>query len=663
MLVQWARIVVRHRVLVLAVWAAVLVAGVVASSRLTPLLGNSFAVPGTDSEHARALLQQRFGERPDGTFTVVFRTHDTHGLAARLARAARVVPAASVQPLHTSGGIVFADVTTTLDLQHAKRYTGALRRALQGSPAALVTGQPAVQADLDPIFRSDLRRGEGIALPLTLLVLLALFGLSLAVVVPFVVAACTIAGTLGLLYLAAHELSMVAYVRNLVELIGLGLAVDYSLLIVHRYREELRVAPDGAVERTVATAGRAIAFSGLAVALGLGLLLVVPVPFIRSMGLGGLLVPLVSVAAALTLQPALLSLAGRRLLGHTRHGTFWGGLAAAIMRRPRRFLAAGTAFMLLLAAPAATLELTPGTLTGIPASAAESVRGYDALRDALGGGLVTPTHVVVMGGGAAATKRLASALFHDPETLAVASGRRPPYVADGGRYRQVIVANRHEWGDAATRRFVDRLRDRLVPAARFPAGARVYAGGAPPQGVDFVRRTYGAFPWLIALVVAFTYVVLLRAFRSAVLPLKALVLNALTVAATYGVLALVFRHPIEAWIPVFLFAVLFGLSMDYEVFMVSRMREAHDSGEDDVAAVSHGLQRTGPIVSACAAIMAIAFSGFVFGRIQGLREFGVGLIVAVVLDATVVRGILLPSAMAVLGRWNWWLPGRPRVRD
>ena len=646
----------RYRGPVLVAWLTILVVGILASARLSPLLANSFSVPGTGSEQARRLLQAHFGERPDGTFTVVFRARSKEGLAARVARAARVVPTGRPGVLRAAGGIVFADVTTSLDLQHAKRYTSPLRRALAGSPQALVTGQPAVQADLDPIFSSDLHRGEAIAIPLTLLILLAVFGISIAVAIPFLVAGCTIAGALGLLYLIAHELSMVAYVRNLVELIGLGLAVDYSLLVVHRYREELQrgVAPDDAVVRTIGTAGRAVAFSGGAVAVGLGLLLVVPVPFIRSMGIGGLLIPVVSVAAALTLQPALLSCFGATLAGPARGGAFWGRVARTIMRRPRMFLAGGSLVLVVLALPAASLELTPGSLTGIPASA-ESVRGYDALRNALGGGLVTPTHVVVVDGGAAATRRLANELAHDPETLLVAGGTRPPYVS-GGRYRQVIAANRHEWGAPATRRYVERLRNRLIPDARFPAGARVYAGGAPPQGVDFVTRTYDAVPWLVLCVLVFTYLVLLRAFRSAVIPLKALVLNALSVAAAFGVLALAFPHPIEAWIPVFLFAALFGLSMDYEVFMVSRIREAHDAGEPDTDAVAHGLERTGGIVTAAAAIMVVAFAGFAAGRIEGLREFGVGLAVAVTLDATIVRAILVPSAMAVLGRWNWWLP-------
>jgi RND superfamily putative drug exporter len=658
MLERWARFAVRARVPVLAAWLLVLIAGAAASGRLTPLLANSFSVPGTDSQRAQDVLAARFGERPDGTFTVVFAARKpTAALRARLAAAARSVPTGRRGPLRASGGIVFGDVRTALGLQRAKRYTGPLRRALRGRPPATVTGQPAVQHDLDPIFTADVHRGELIALPLTLLVLVALFGFSLAVVIPFAVAACTIAAALGGVFLVGHELSMVAYVRNLVELIGLGLAVDYSLLVVHRFREELlgEGSVDDAVVRTMATAGRAVAFSGTAVAVGLGLLLLVPVPFIRSMGVGGLLIPVASVTAGLTLQPVLLSLLGHRIAGRRTESGFWPRLAGAIMRRPRTYLAAGAATLLLLAVPALGLRVTPGSLTGIPSSA-ESVRGYDALRAALGAGIVTPTHVVIENGGAAASARLVDSLVHDPEVLLVARGRRPPYVS--GRYRHVIVAARHDWGEAPTRRFVHRLRTELIPAAGFPAGSHVYAGGAPAQGVDYLARTYGAFPWVVAAALALTFLVLLRAFRSIILPLKAVVLNVLSVGAAYGVLALVFPHPVEAWIPVFLFATLFGLSMDYEVFMVSRMREGHLAGARDADAVSYGLERTGRIITAAAAVMVAAFSGFVAGRIEGLREFGVGLAVAVTLDVTLVRALLVPSLMAVLGRWNWWLPKR-----
>ncbi|HEY6960615.1 MAG TPA: MMPL family transporter [Gaiellaceae bacterium] len=659
---RWARLVLRFRAAVLAFWALLLVAGALAWPRLTPLLTNSFDVPGTDSERARQLLESDFGQRPDGTFTVVFPVRHPSNAATRdrlrrrVAAAARAIPQATVGDTQLGGGIVFMDVATPLDLQHAKRATALLRRRLDGSPHAYVTGQPAIQHDLDPIFSSDLHRGEAVALPLTLLVLLFVFGFTGAVLVPFVFAACTIGATIAALWVVAHELSMVAYVRNLVQLVGLGLAVDYSLLIVHRYREELARGGrrEDAIGRTMATAGRSIAFSGSAVAVGLGLLLLVPVPFIRSMGLAGLLVPVISVAAALTLQPVLLSLLGGA--APPREGRFWDTLSRAIMRRPRTFAAVGAGVLLALSVPALSLQLTPGSLTGIPASA-ESVHGYDLLKQGLGGGLVTETHVVVAPPAPAAERRFADVVATDPETLLVGTGKRAPFV--GTNAHQITLANRHEWGDVATRDWVRRVRGEYVPRARFPRGTTVVAGGAPPQGVDFLDRAYGAFPWLVAAVLLLTFVVLLRAFRSVLLPLKAVVLNLLAVGATYGVLAVVFTRPIEAWIPIFLFATLFGLSMDYEVFIVSRMREAHDAGERDADAVAHGLQRTGRIVTAAAAIMVAAFLGFAAGRIEGLRQFGVGLAVAVALDATIVRAVLVPSLMTLLGRWNWWLP---RVR-
>ncbi|HWJ45509.1 MAG TPA: MMPL family transporter, partial [Gaiellaceae bacterium] len=234
-----------------------------------------------------------------------------------------------------------------------------------------------------------------------------------------------------------------------------------------------------------------------------------------------------------------------------------------------------------------------------------------------------------------------------------------------------VVAGKHEYGDEAAQSFVHRLRGDIIPAARFPAGVRVYAGGGPPQGVDFLERSYGVFPWLVLAVLVLTYLLLMRAFRSIVLPLKAVLLNLLSVGASYGMLVVVFRWGvgesvaglyqfphIEGWIPIFLFAMLFGLSMDYEVFLVSRMRETWDEVHDNVRAVSYGLERTGMIITAAAIIMVAAFSGFVAGRVVGLQQFGLGLAVAIFVDATIVRALLVPSLMAWFGRWNWWLPAR-----
>jgi RND superfamily putative drug exporter len=698
----WTRAVLRFRWPILAVWLVILLAGGVATSKLSPLLSNTFTVPGTDSERARTILQEHFGDRSDGEFLVIYKVRNgTVGVRLKLERsirqAARAVPSGQPTPLRAAkGGVVYGSILTTLNLAKAKGYTDDIRRALRAPPGvdAYVSGQPAIQADLDPIFSHDLARGESIALPIAFAVLLAVFGLSLAATIPFLFAAATITGTLGIVFIVAHHLTMATYVTNLVQLIGLGIAIDYSLLIVYRFREELERGggKDDAIVRTMETAGRAVLFSGATVAIGLALLLFMPVPFIRSMGVGGFLIPLVSIAAAATLQPALLSVYGRRgtrrvhvadwlrrkgvPLPHfagpdVEHG-FWARLARAIMQRPVAFFAIGACALLLAAVPVFGLQLTPGSAQGIPQSPS-SVRGLNVLRASVGPGALSPTQIVVDGaqkpGVQAALTRLRAELEADREVAFVQTGTGPRFVDSSGRYQQVIVAGKHEYGDEPAQSFVHRLRDSMIPSARFPPDARVYAGGGPPQGVDFLQRSYGTFPWLVLAVLVLTYLLLLRAFRSMILPLKAVLLNLLSVAASYGMLVVFFKWgvgdtlaglyqfpQVEGWIPIFLFAMLFGLSMDYEVFLVSRMRETWDEEHDNVRAVSYGLERTGMIITAAAIIMVAAFLGFVAGSIVGLQQFGLGLAVAILVDATIVRALLVPALMAWFGRWNWWLP-------
>jgi RND superfamily putative drug exporter len=683
---RWTRFVMRHRWPVLAGWLAVVVVGGFAFLNLSSLLSNEFSVPGTDSEQARTILEHHFGDRSDGAFTVVFRLPDGVGrreyvrLQGTLDRAARQVPGATARRL-----------TSALPIAKAKGYSDDLYGALPHSRSvqSYVTGQAAIQHDLDPIFSADLRKGELIALPIAVLVLLAVFGLSVAVTMPFIFAACTVMATLAGVYAYAHFLTTATYVTNLVFLIGLGVAIDYSLLVVYRYREELqRREVDDAIVRTMETAGRAVVFSGATVAIGLALLLFMPLPFVRSIGVGGFLIPITSIAAALTLQPALLSVYGRRgvaripvlpkRLRAEGDTGFWHRLAWSIMRRPLAFLALGATLLLAAAIPVFGLKLTPGSASGIP-QFPQSVRGFVLLKETIGPGAISPTQVVVDSGRAggilapavqAPVRRLATSLRADPETALVRAGLRPPYVDSSSRYEQVIVAGRHEYGSEEAQSFVKRLRGKLVPAAGFPAGVSVLAGGGPPQGVDFLDQAYRYFPWLVLAVLTLTYVLLLRAFRSVVLPLKAVILNLLSVAAAYGMLVVVFKWgvgdrvlglyefgQIEGWIPIFLFAMLFGLSMDYEVFLVTRMREEWDHGHDNREAVAYGLERTGRIVTAAAVVMVAAFSGFVAGRIVGLQEFGIGLAVAIFLDATIVRALLVPSLMALFGRYNWWLPG------
>src|SRR3954471_24117390 len=506
---RWTRVVVRHRWAVLVCWLAVVLAGGHAFLNVSSHLSNEFTVPGTDSERARTILERHFDDRSDGAFTVVFKTESRVDRAAygrlqrTLDKAARRVPGARARRLvPASLRIVYGDVVSTLPIAKAKGYTDDLYRSLphRGGVESYVTGQAAIQHDLDPIFSADLRKGELIALPIAVLVLLAVFGLSVAVTMPFIFAACTVMATLGGVYVYAQFLTTATYVTNLVFLIGLGVAIDYSLLVVYRYREEIqRREVDDAIVRTMQTAGRAVVFSGATVAIGLALLLFMPLPFVRSIGVGGFLIPIVSIAVALTLQPALLSVYGRRGVARVpvlpkrlrAEGDtgFWHPLAGSIMRRPLAYLALGATVLLAAAFPVFGLRLTPGSASGIP-QFPQSVRGFNVLKQTIGPGAISPTQVVVDSGRAggalapaiqASVRRLGAQLRADPATALVRAGARPPYVDPTGRYEQVIVAGRHEYGSEQAQSFVRRLRGKLLPAAAFPAGTRVVArGGAPP---------------------------------------------------------------------------------------------------------------------------------------------------------------------------------------
>jgi putative drug exporter of the RND superfamily len=495
--------------------------------------------------------------------------------------------------------------------------------------------------------------------------------------------------TLACVWVFANFMTLSTYLTNMVTLIGLGIAIDYSLLMVYRYREERRAgrSKEDAVAFTMGTAGRAVVFSGTAVAIGLALMLAMPLPFMRGFGLAGLLIPLVSVLAAVTLLPVLLYLLEDRLdrvrlvpkrvieRRENAEQNFWARLAGTIMRRPVLFAAGATAVLLALALPVTALDLGPGSNEGVP-KRLESVQGLTVLSAATGEGALSPTRIVIDTGRAGGVndprvqtskERLATLLRIDPEiTNVVVAG--PQTVDASKRYLHLQAIGRHEYGLPPAQRFVDRLRDEIIPAAGFPSGVEVLAGGGPAFGVDFLEITYGAFPWLVLAVLLLTYVLLVRAFRSLLLPLKAIILNLLSVGAAYGVLVLAFKFgagepfgltqfdQIEGWIPVFLFAMLFGLSMDYEVFLVSRMREEWDATRDNVAAVTQGLAKTGRLVTAAGLIMVAAFMGFVAGSIVGLQQFGLGLATAILIDVTIIRALLVPSAMKLFGQWNWYLP-------
>jgi uncharacterized membrane protein YdfJ with MMPL/SSD domain len=710
-MVGWTRFIVSHRRAVLALWFALLVLGSWGTANVGKLLTNRFSVPGSDAERGLDILRARFHERGDGAFTLVVRSSsgkvDIRGAEAAAERAARAIPGGKAGPARVAeAGLAYVQINNPLQAADAKDYTSAMRRAIGSVPGsqAYLTGFPALGHDLQPVYNEDLSKGESIAVPIALIVLLFMFGTLGAVLVPFAFAFATLPTTLGLVWVVAHFGNMAQYVTNIITLIGLAIAIDYSMLVVFRFREQLREGDDPveALETTMATAGRATLFSGLTVAIGLALLLLMPLPFMRSMGAGAVLIPLVSIAASATFLPALLSVLGprvnrlrvvpRSLLERRASGApgMWSRLARAIMRRPVVFLLATFAVLLALATPALGLHLTGGDNRSTPRGT-EAATGLYLLQSSIGAGSLAPHQIVVdthRPGGAlaaetvAAETRLVGALRADPRIRAstlqapvlvdAALARRASLLDATAQTLQIRAAGRTDAGTAEAKSLVRTIRDKYVPAAGFPRADRVVLTGAPAFGVDFVDKAYGAFPWLVAAVLVITYLVLLRAFRSVFLPLKAVILNLLSVSAAYGVLVLVFQHgigtgigfgespQIEAWIPIFLFATIFGISMDYEVFLLSRTRELWDRSHDNEHAVAYGLEHTGRIITAAAIIMIAAFSGFMTGRFVGLQEFGLGLAAAIFIDATIVRALLVPAAMKLLGRWNWYLPERLR---
>ncbi len=695
------RSVIRYRWAVVAVWVVVFLVSTWTMSGLSKLLTNRFSIPGSDTARAEDVLQTEYGRRSDGSFQIVARakpgesaTDIEPAVQAAAGRAVKVVPTGKLVAVQrVSDTTMQAIIVSNLEPADAKGYTKDVRDAVGAIPGAetYVTGAAAVTYDTDKVFARDAKVGElYTAIPLAFLILLFVFG-SLAVFVPLIFAAAAIPTTLAIIWIFAHFMELSTYLQNLVMLIGLGIAIDYSLFIVYRYREERRAGAEkeAAIVKTMTTAGRAVVFSGTAVAIGLALMLAMPLPFMRGFGVGGLIIPLVSIVCALTLLPALLyllldkldsvRLIPKRIVERRadEEHNMWGRLARFIMRRPVPVAAATTALLVTLAIPVLYLEVGPGTNKGVPQDL-ESVHGLNILSAEIGEGAIAPTDVIVdthRAGGVrtpgvqSALQRLTALVEHDPEVAQVSGADSPQAaLAADGRYLHVQITGQHEYGSPAELDFVKRFRDTYVPQANFPSGVDVYAGGGPPSSVDVIDTAYGAFPWLVLAVLVLTYILLLRAFRSLLLPLKAIILNLLSIGAAYGLLVIVFKwgggsvlglqsfDQIEFWIPIFLFAMLFGLSMDYEVFLVSRMREEWDNGRSNEEAVAAGLAKTGRLVTAAGLIMFAAFMGFVVGSILGLQQFGFGLAAAILIDVTIIRALLVPSAMKLFGRWNWWLP-------
>jgi len=697
MLTSFTKLIIKFRVVVILLWICVMVFGAIASMGVSGKLSTSLAVPGSESTKAEEITVKHFDENSEGTFTVVYNfksatDNEIAVLKEKVAAAARAIPTGKVIQSKVLDGILYSGIATSLNLKEAAQLSDNLRSALtrQGLSEAMVTGPPAIQGDFEPILSNDLKGGGVLAIGIALIILIFIFGMSRMVVIPFMTAGATIAGAISLVYLLADHVLMVLYIPNVIELIGFGLAIDYSILISHRFIAEIKTTPhdrEGAIERTMASAGRTVVLSGFTASIGLATLFIIPIPFIRSLGAAGLLVPVVSLMAALTLQPILLFYLGssskkpRFIKGAFNRGDemngLWGRIATVVIRRPWHVLVSGVLVLLIAASSIAWLELTPTSLRAIPANI-ESAKGLNVILDRVGPGLVTPTVIVIDYGKPGEALRpenvkkrtaLGLSIIIDDAVLGGSADSTPQFVDSTGQYQRIFIFGIHEFGSQESKEFIKRLRNDYIPNSELAKTSKIYVGGAAAQGVDFLNVVYSTFPFIFVAALGIAYFLLIRSFRSLILPLIAVFLDLLSLAATFGLLVAVFRFgflspilgtyqvsQIEGWVPVFLFAVLFGLSMDYEVFIVSRMREARDRGASNEEAIREGLAHTGGVVTAAAIILVGALGGLANGHIAGLQELGIGLALGILIDATIVRTLLLPSIMTILGRWNWWLP-------
>jgi RND superfamily putative drug exporter len=551
--------------------------------------------------------------------------------------------------------------------------------------AVSIAGDETLQHDFNLLSQEDLQKGEiQFGLPAALIILLLVFGAVVAGLVPLFMAIVSIVVALGIVSVIGQQFELSVFVVNMLTGMGLALGIDYSLFVVSRYREERGRGHDelGAITAAGATASRAVLFSGFAFVVAMFGMLLVPSSIMRSLAVGAIAVGVVSVAAATTLLPAVLGLLGDRVnalripfFGRKSfdnanpEGRFWGAIIRRVLRRPGLSFALSTAFLLLLAAPVLGLHTGANGVSTLPDRFAAK-QGFVALAETFPGTTTDPVEVVVVGGasGPAETSALESVraeLGNDP--------RFGPGAIERSVDGEVAVLTVPVAGDPTSEEAVAavrELRDDLLPAAFAGAGAEVLVGGATSENVDYFDSVIDPAPFVIGFVLLLTFVLLTIVFRSVVVAVTSVLLNLLSVGAAYGLLVLVFQQgvaadllgfqqvdAIEAWVPLFLFSVLFGLSMDYQVFLLSRIKERHDDTGDTTDAVTFGVSSTARIITGAALIIVAVFAGFARGELVAFQQMGFGVAVALLIDATLIRSVLLPSVMKLLGAWNWYLPG------
>ncbi len=695
-LTRW---VLAHKRTVVLLWLLLAIAGAMAAGPASRALDPEFSVPNREGWETNVAIAQRYGGTggdsapllpvvtlaPGTTVDAPAVRADLRRLDARLARA---LPGARIASFASTGDRAFVsrDRRTTFAMIHPRpdpdATFGENPRAERAARAALagvtVGGRPVRLTGFDALADESGSGGggPGVLLEAVLgaagaLVVLGFVFASFLAVVPLVMAVVAILTTFLALLGLTQVTSVSPIVQFLIALIGLGVAIDYALLIVSRWREERAHGRTGddAVQHAMETAGRAVVFSGVTVAIGLLALIALPLPFLRSMGYGGMLIPLVSTLVAITLLPVVLATVGPRLdWPHrrtddraSRAWTRWATLVAG-----RRWVAAvgGLTVAAALAFAATDLQLGSGDADTI-ARSGDARQGLVALeRSGIGEGALLPHEILVARAGDAG--RVTAAVRAVP-------GVHGAVAPDGAAWRRggsaiVEAVPRPDSGSGAGGRTLDGVRDTAHAAA---PGTRV--GGQPAANADFVDAVYGSFPLMIALITITTFVLLARAFRSLLLPAKAILLNILSVAAAWGVLVLVWQHgygseaiwgiqatgSIPSWMPLMVFAFLFGLSMDYEVFILSRMREEYDRTGSTETAVVQGIGRTGRLVTSAALILFLSFASMASGPDTDVKMLATGLAAGILLDATVIRALIVPAVIALMGRWNWWLPRWP----
>ena len=688
-LARLAHFLTRHRWPVIGAWLALTLFGAFAAGQVSHRWMQSVSVPGKPAYEASQRTLKAFGAGPRAPSVVVFHTAGdatkSPAIAEAMRRAAATMPGALTSSYFSTRDRMYLSPdrhTTFMNVYPAgpaslSASSGAetLRAAAaKGLPAGItvnVTGRDALDeaSKNGQAGPSSVMVETAIGAIGALVILLFVFGTLPAVLMPLVVAVASILNTFTLVWALTYLTDVSVIVQFLIALIGLGVAIDYALLVIFRFRDELREGNDveTALAETMTHAGHSVIVSGTTVAIGLLALVALPLPLVRSMGLAGMLIPAVSVLASITLLPALLSVIGtrinsvrvmpRRLVdrGHPEQGA-WGRWARFVLRRPVVVAAAGLAIVGALAFAGTKLNANEAQLARFP-GAGTAIAGRQMLAAArISPGVMKPLDVLVEHGGNA--QAIAAKLRTVPGVVgavAPASWRRGP--------DSLVEAFPAIDGSApGIQGIVDRVDARL-------RNTRGTLTGTTAVDRDFVHALFGSFPYVLALVLALTMIVLTRAFRSIVLAVKAALLNLVSLAAAFGVVVLVFQQghgsglwsvaatgSVTAWIPLMIFAFLYGLSMDYEVFMLSRIREAYDETGSTETAIELGLARTGKLVTSGALILMCAFLVLSTSPGYEIKPLAIGVGAGIILDATVIRALLVPALMRLMGEWNWWMP-------